>query len=150
MSLLDILKEKDVIAPLSAHDKKGAIQELIHLLKKNGKISDEDKVYQAVMMREDKVGTGLDNGIAVPHAKTAAVHKVAAAVGISPAGIDFDSLDGKPAKLIFLIIAPPTQSGAHIALLSEIARLTKYASLCDDLADAKSAEKVMAILRGEE
>lgn len=150
MSLLDILKKQDIVVPLAARDKRGAIKELIQLLLKNGKISNEDEVYNAVMLREDKVGTGLENSIAVPHAKTKAVHKIAAAVGISPEGIDFDSLDGNPAKLIFLIIAPPDQSGAHIALLSEIARLTKYATLCEDLAEAKSVEKVISILHGEE
>ncbi len=150
MSLLDILKKQDIVVPLTALDKRGAIKELIQLLHKNGKISNEDQVYDAVMMREEKASTGLEHGLAVPHAKTAAVQKIAAAVGISPNGIDFDSLDGNPSKLIFLIIAPPNQSGAHIALLSEIARLTKYANLCDDLADARSADQVMSILHGEE
>ncbi len=150
MSLLDILKKEDVIVPLKSHEKSGAIRELIQVLKDNGKISDEDEVYEAVMSREDKASTGLENSIAVPHAKTAAVHNIAAAIGISSQGIEFGSLDGNPSKLIFLIIAPPAQSGAHIALLSEIARLTKYSTLCDDLAEAKSADKVLAILHGEE
>lgn len=150
MSLLDILKAQDVIVPLQAQDKRGAIKELIQLFKKNGKIADVEDAYDAVMTREEKASTGLENGIAVPHAKTAAVHNIAAAIGISPQGIEFGSLDGAPANLIFLIIAPPAQSGAHIALLSEIARLTKYSTLCDDLADAKNAEQVISILHGEE
>lgn len=150
MSLLDILTKDDIAIPLVSHDKNGVIKELIKLLKKSGKIADEERVYDAIMLREDKGSTGLEKGIAVPHAKTAAVNKIAAAIGISPDGIEFGSLDGKPSKLIFLIIAPPAQSGAHIALLSEIARLTHYQTFCDELVEAKSAENVLAILHGEE
>ncbi|MBN1480035.1 PTS sugar transporter subunit IIA [candidate division KSB1 bacterium] len=150
MSLLDILTKDDIAVPLLSRDKNGAIKELIKLLKNSGKIADEESVYDAIMTREDKGSTGLEKGIAVPHAKTAAVNKIAAAIGISPDGIEFGSIDGNPSKLIFLIIAPPAQSGAHIALLSEIARLTRYQTLCDELVEAKSAENVLAILHGEE
>ncbi len=150
MILLDILT-KDVIAvPLKTHDKNGAIRELIKLLKNNGKITDEEKVYDAIMTREDKCSTGLEKGIAVPHAKTEAATKLTAAIGISPEGIEFGSLDGAPSKLIFLVIAPPAGSGAHIELLSEIARLSKFQSICDELVEAESAEKVLSILHGEE
>jgi mannitol/fructose-specific phosphotransferase system IIA component (Ntr-type) len=150
MSLLDILTKDDIAVPLESRDKSGAIKELIHLLKKSGKISDEDAVYDAVMTREDKGSTGLEKGIAVPHAKTTATLKIAAAIGISPEGIEFGSIDSKPSKLIFLIIAPPAQAGSHVALLSEIARLTRYQALCDALVEAKSAENFMSILHGEE
>ena len=150
MNLLDILTEDVIAVPLLSRDKNGAIKELIKLLKKNGKIENEDEVYDAVMMREDKGSTGLEKGIAVPHAKTAAVSRITAAIGISPDGIEFGSLDGHPSKLIFLIIAPPDQSGTHVALLSEIARLSQYKALCDDLVEAKSAGNVISILKGEE
>ena len=150
MSLLDILT-KDVIAvPLKAQYKTEAIRELITLLKNDGQISDEEQVYDAIMMREDKASTGLEKGIAVPHAKTEATSKLTVAIGIAPDGIEFGSLDGEPSKLIFLVIAPPTSSGAHIALLSEIARLSQYQALVDELVDAGSADKVIAILQGEE
>ncbi|MBN1541560.1 PTS sugar transporter subunit IIA [candidate division KSB1 bacterium] len=150
MSLLDILT-KDVIAvPLMSRDKNGAIMELVQLLKKSGEISDVQSVYDAVMLRESKCSTGLEKGIAVPHAKTTAVKKIAAAIGISPDGIEFGAIDGKPSKLIFLIIAPPDQSGKHVAFLSEIARLSQYQQLCDELASARSVDRVMAILQGEE
>lgn len=150
MSLLDILTEDVIAVPLVSRDKNGAIMELIKLLKKSGQISNEDEAYDAIMMREDKGSTGLEKGIAVPHAKTAAVNKTAAAIGISAEGIEFGSIDGKPSKLIFLIIAPPAQSGTHVALLSEIARLTQYPTLCDELVEAKSPESVISILQGEE
>ncbi|MBN1464743.1 PTS sugar transporter subunit IIA [candidate division KSB1 bacterium] len=150
MSLLDILT-KDVIAvPLVSSDKSGAIMELIQLFKKSGVIANENEVYDAIMLREAKGSTGLAKGIAVPHAKTLAVKKIAAAIGISPAGIEFGSLDGLPSKLIFLIIAPPDQTGPHVALLSEIARLTQHQELCDELVAARNADRVIAILQGEE
>ena len=149
MSLLDVLTKDDIAVPLTSRDKNSAIRELIKLFKKSGKIVNEEDVYDAVMMREDKGSTGLDKGIAVPHGKSAAVSKVVAAIGISPDGIEFGAIDGKLSKLIFLVIAPPTQSGAHIALLSDIARLTQYQSLCDELLEAKTAETVISILRGD-
>lgn len=150
MSLLDILTKDEIAVPLESQDKSGAIKELIHVFKKSGKISDEDAVYDAVMTREDKGSTGLEKGIAVPHAKTTAVSKIAAAIGISPDGIEFGSIDGKPSKLIFLIVAPPAQAGSHVALLSEIARLTKYQALCDALVEATTPERVISIMHGEE
>ena len=149
MGLLDILTKDDIAVPLASRDKNSAIRELITLFKDSGKIVNEEQVYDAVMMREDKGSTGLEKGIAVPHGKTTAVNKVAAAIGISPDGIEFGSIDGKPSKLIFLVIAPPNQSGAHITLLSEIARLTQYHSLCEELLEAKSAENVISILHGD-
>jgi len=150
MNLLDILSKDVVAAPLESQDKNGAIRELITLLKKSGRITDEDNVYDAIMTREDKGSTGLEKGIAVPHAKTEATDNITAAIGISPDGIEFGSIDGAPSKLIFLVIAPPAQSGAHIALLSEIARLSKYQALCDELVEAKSAQEVISILQGED
>jgi nitrogen PTS system EIIA component len=149
MGLLEILTIDDVVVPLVSQDKNGAIRELINLLKKSGKITDIDKVYDAVMMREDKVSTGLEKGIAVPHGKTTAVNRVAVVIGVSPDGIEFGSFDGYPSKLIFLVIAHPDQSGAHIRLLSEIARLSQYQSLCDELIEAKSSENIISILHGE-
>ncbi|HNR67973.1 MAG TPA: PTS sugar transporter subunit IIA [bacterium] len=150
MNLLDILTKEVIAVPLASCDKISVIRELVQLLKMSGQVSDEDQVYDAVMIREAKGSTGLEKGIAVPHARTTAVKKIAAAIGIAPNGIEFDSMDGKPAKLIFLIIAPPDQSGTHVALLSEIAHLTQYQGLIEELAAARSADKVLSILQGEE
>ncbi|MDZ7722173.1 MAG: PTS sugar transporter subunit IIA [candidate division KSB1 bacterium] len=150
MSLLDILTKEVIAVPLKAQYKNEAIRELIELLKNDGQISDAEQVYDDVMTREDKASTGLEKGIAVPHAKTGAAEKLTAAIGIAPDGIDFGSMDNTPSKLIFLVIAPPASSGAHIALLSEIARLSQYQSLCDELAKADSPEQVLSILQGED
>ena len=107
MAFIDLL-EKDVIkVPLESTEKNAILKELIDVLAKAGKIASADEVFTAVRAREDQCSTGLEAGIAVPHAKTTAVPSLTLALGIAPEGVDFEALDGKPSKIFFLILAPP-------------------------------------------
>jgi len=118
MSLIELIDESVVRVPLAAKDKDGVIRELVDVLFSAGKVSDAAEVKKAVLARETLGSTGLTDGIAVPHGKTPAVSDLAIAIGIAPGGIAFDSMDGAPSKLFFLIVAPPDKSGPHIEALS--------------------------------
>ena len=149
MALHDIISEEVIRAPLVSASKTEVIKELIHTLKDVHKISDFDTVYDAVSAREDLGPTGLEYGIAVPHAKTPAVQNLTAAIGISPNGVDFFAIDGKPSHLIFLILAPPDQSGPYIELLAEIARMTRSNTFREMLISATSPQQILNIFREE-
>ena len=145
MAFIDLL-EKDVIkVPLESTEKNGILKELIDVLKKAGKISETEEVYKALRAREDQCSTGLEEGVAVPHAKTSAVQKLTLALGIAPDGVDYEALDGKPSKVFFMMLAPPDQSGPHIQALSEIARMTQSASLMRLLVSSRTPEEILEL-----
>ena len=125
MALIDLLVPEVVKTPLESKDKPDVLRELVQILKDAGQIDDLDTVLKAVQEREDKQSTGLEAGIAVPHCKAPAVKSLKLAIGIAPEGIDFDSLDGQPTTLFFLLVAAPDQSGPHVEALAEIARLAR-------------------------
>jgi fructose-specific phosphotransferase system IIA component len=135
------------IVPLHGTSKEEVIRELVVSLERAGCINDHDKVLADVLEREKTVSTGMEKGIAIPHARTEGVNGMAVAVGLSPTGIDFQALDGQPARLIFLIASSPDDRGPHLQLLAAIAK-----RLRDDprreaaLAATTTAQLVQAIL----
>jgi fructose-specific phosphotransferase system IIA component len=149
MGLLDLVSEDIVKVPLASKDKPDTLRELIQILKDAGEIDDLEAVLKAVREREDKQSTGLERGIAVPHGKTAVIPSMKLAIGIAPEGIDFDSLDGKPSRLFFLLLAPPNQSGPHVQALAEIAKLARSQAFCEALAHAENAREVVKLMKGE-
>ena len=149
MALIDLLKPQVVKTPLTSTDKPDVLRELVQILKDSGQIDDMEAVLAAVQDREDKQSTGLEAGIAVPHGKTPAVDRLRLAIGVAPDGIDFNSLDGQPAKLFFLLVAAPDQSGPHVEALAEIARLARSKAFCQALVRAGSAEEVVDLIRGD-
>ena len=143
MALADLLSREVIKIPLSSFTKDAVIRELIQVLKDAGKVRDSESAYQAVLAREALGSTGLEMGVAVPHAKTAAVRDLTITIGISPQGIDFQAQDGKPSQLFFLMLAPPDKSGPHIEALAEIARLTRSPAFCRMLVTARSPDEVL-------
>ncbi len=147
MSLVQLVEEDVIKVSLEATNKVDIIGELVQILIDAKKINDYNKVCDAVLAREDMGSTGLENGIAVPHAKTDAIDKLTLAIGTIPQGVDFDSVDGEPSKIFFLMLAPPNQSGPHILALSEIARLAKSKSLLNLISQATSADEIVALFQ---
>lgn len=147
MALIDLITEDVIKVPLIATEKIGVLRELVELLRKAGKITKADMVFESLLERESLGSTGLENGVAVPHGKTEAVPSLALAIGIAPQGIDFDALDGEPSKLFFCMVAPPDQSGPHIEALSEIAKLTMSTAFCRTLAAARTPAEVVELFK---
>jgi fructose-specific phosphotransferase system IIA component len=148
MALIDLVVEKIVKIPLESQDKPDILRELVQILKDAGEIDDFDSVLQAVQDREDKQSTGLEQGIAIPHCKSAAVSSLKLAIGIAPGGIDFDSMDKQPTNLFFLLVASPGLSGPHVEALAEIAKLARSKSFCKALVNAENAKEVVELLQG--
>ncbi len=149
MALIDLIVEDIVKTPLASKDKSGVLRELVQILKDAERIDDFDGVLTAIQEREDKMSTGLQDGIAVPHGKTSVVSSQQLAIGISPTGIDFDALDDQATKLFFLLVARPDQAGPHVEALAEIAKLAQSKAFCRALVRADSAEEVVELMKGE-
>jgi nitrogen PTS system EIIA component len=149
MALIDLVVHNIVKVPLESNDKPSVIRELVKILKDAKEISNYDTALKAVQDREYKQSTGLIGGIAVPHAKTAAVASLKLAIGISSEGIDYDSMDKEPSKLFFLLLASPNMSGPHVEALAEIAKLARSKSLIKSLVNAASAQEVVELLTGD-
>ena len=147
MALVELISEEVVKVPLVSSNKPDVIRELIQILHDIGKIQETEQAYDAIMERESKGSTGLEKGIAVPHAKCVQVKSLTVAVGISPGGIDFNALDGKLSQLFFLLLAPPDQSGPHIAALSEIAKITRSDAFLRTIKNSISPREVVELFR---
>ncbi|HSW01418.1 MAG TPA: PTS sugar transporter subunit IIA [Sedimentisphaerales bacterium] len=149
MALIDLVVPEVIKLPLESTDKPGVLRELVSVLHQAGRIQDFDTVLKAVQEREYKQSTGLEEGIAVPHGKTAAVSSLQLAIGIAPQGIDFNSLDGKPAKLFFLLVGSPDQSGPHVQALADVAKLARSKMFCRALIHAEDVQQVVELIRSE-
>lgn len=99
MALIDLIKKELIAVPLKAADKQGIITELIDLLDAQGALKNRDDALSAVLQREALGSTGLEKGIAIPHAKTEAVKNLVLAIGVNSQGVEFQALDGKPSKI---------------------------------------------------
>jgi nitrogen PTS system EIIA component len=149
MPLFELITENTVKIPLKSRKKSDVIKELVKILKSSGKIKDPKTVLADVLKREDLASTGLGEGIAVPHAKTTAVDTLTIALGLSPRGIDFDSLDDQPAHIFFLLLAPPDQSGPHLQALTEIAKMNRNKKFCREILDASTSAEVASLFARE-
>jgi fructose-specific phosphotransferase system IIA component len=146
MSLIDLIEEDVIKVPLESNTKDGVIEELLNLLVQSGKVGDRQQALSALLERESLGSTGLEMGIAVPHAKTVSVDTLTLALGVSPSGIDFQAADGEKSRLFFLMLAPPDQAGPHIEALAEIARLARSPAFLKALANAGSAREIIELL----
>ena len=106
--------------PLRSTTKEGVILELLEVLKESGKIRDTNVVFKDIMAREQLMSTGIGDGIAIPHGKTAATDRVLCAFGLKPEGVDFKSIDGQPSDIFFLIVSPQDDAASHLKFLSAI------------------------------
>ena len=143
MSLVDLITADRLSVPMRSKNKAEAIRELVALVAGTSGIGNAAEITEAVEARESLCSTGLDRGIAIPHAKTEKVQSLKVAVGIAPKGIDFDALDGKPSRLFFMILTPPDQSEEHVKALSEIAAITQSSSFVQSLIRASSPEEAV-------
>jgi PTS system nitrogen regulatory IIA component len=150
MKILDILAPEAVIPDLRATAKSDALQEIATLLATLHPEIDRARLVQVLQDREALGSTAIGEGIAIPHGKLPGVANVTAAFGRSGAGIDFDSLDGKPTYLFFLLVAPEDSAGAHLKALARVSRLLKDKTFRDRLAAGGTAEQLFAIIKEED
>ena len=150
MKLTDLLDTDVIKVPLENTTKETVIGELVDLLAANKKVMDRNLVYQAVLDREKVMSTGVGDSVAIPHCKSEAVSDVVVAFGVAQHGIDFQSIDEKPVRLVFLLVATPDATGPHLKILSRVSRLLNKRDLRDNLLQAGSADDVLALIHQEE
>ena len=148
------MKFSDFVAPdairshVDADTKEGVIREMAQALVDAGRIAaaDMDGIVRAIMKREDLGSTGIGRGVAVPHTKHPSVNRLVGTVAVSPRGIDFESLDGEPVQLFFLLVSPPDRPGDHLRALENISRQLRDDSFCRLLKAARQPTEIQQLL----
>jgi len=123
MNLRKLLSEDCIILELKSTVKEDIIREMIDFLVTRGRIKDRDAALKAVLDREQKMSTGMQHGIAIPHGKTDSVDKLVTALALKKEGVDFGSMDGKPSQIFIMTISSVSRTGPHIQFLSEISQV---------------------------
>ena len=150
MTLIDILSGKAVIVGLKGQDKREILEELVEVLEVGDRITDRERVLEAVLQREEIMSTGIGHGIAIPHGKSEFVKELGGVLGIKSEGVEFDSLDGQPTFIFFLLVSPMDVSGPHIKALARISRLLKGEEFRQRLIGCPDNETAIKILIEEE
>lgn len=151
MKLKDILSEDAIKIPLEGREKRKIIEELVEMLARARRIKDQGEVLKAVLDREAVMSTGVGDQVAIPHGKAEAAPEIVAALGITRQAVDFQSIDEKPVRLVWLLVGPPNQTGPHLKALSRISRLMHKPDFREKLLSARTAFEAMdAIAREEE
>jgi len=150
MNLLDILSIDCVKAPLTATEKKDAIEELVDTLAQAGKVSDPAALKEAVWSREQTRTTGIGQGLAIPHGKSDSVDRLVMAIGKPAAPIEFQSIDKQPVQLIVLLASPPDRTSDHIQALARISRLMTMRDFRQRVYAAQNAEELYGLLEEQE
>ncbi len=138
---------------LESEDKDELLEELIDVLAKNypgGMVFPRESVLKALWAREEKMSTGIYKGVAVPHATVDGIDSLRGVLGISKKGIEYESLDGNPVYLVFLLVSPPSEAEIHLDALKQIALLIQDSLLLENLMKAATPEKVYSLIRGFE
>ena len=151
MKILDFLNPKAITADLKATDKRSIIEELLGLLVAAGSVKgNKETALEALFERESLGSTGIGLNVGIPHANTTIVKQLVAAFGISKKGVDFESLDGEPTYIFFLLLAPSSSAGPHLKALARISRLLKDKHFRDALKSAQDAKGILKIIDRED
>jgi fructose-specific phosphotransferase system IIA component len=150
MKISDILTDSLVATGLSGTSKKQIIDGMIDLVASSPKILDREKVRKAIFEREEIMSTGVGNGFAIPHGKTDAVTDIVAAFAVTAQPIDYQSLDEKPVRLVFLLVGKDNLVGPHIKLLSRISRLMNKEEFRTRLLGLGTKQEILEAFRQEE
>lgn len=149
MKILDVLPKEAILADLKAVDKKGVLEELVVPVANISGVNHEDLVK--VLMERERLGsTGIGDGIGIPHGKVKDLDSLILGFGLSRKGVDFDSMDGRPAHIFFLLITPENSTGLHLKLLARISKILKSDPFREKLLRATSSDEIYSIIKEEE
>jgi len=145
LRLSDLLTPNRIRVPLQAQNKEGVLRELVALLLGGGGNgaggAAGDEVFQAILERERQFPTGIGYGVAVPHGKTPALANLVVVAGTTPAPVPYETVDGEPVRLFFLLAGPESQAGAHVKALSRISRLVRREPVRTRLLGARTPDE---------
>ena len=150
MKITDVLKKDTIALNLNARSKSDVIEGLVNKLDQAGRLNDASEFKKAIKEREEQSSTGIGEGIAIPHAKTAAVKEPAIAFGRTPSGVDYNSLDGQPANLFFMIAASEGANQTHLDTLSKLSTLLMDENFRKELEEARSEDEVIEAINRKE
>lgn len=145
MKILDVLRKETILTDLKAKDKKGVIEELVASVSQITGINSRELV-QVLLERERLGSTGIGGGIGIPHGKLANLESLIMGFGLSRKGVDFESMDGQPTHLFFLLITPENSTGLHLKFLARISRILKNDSFKKKLMKAAGSNEVYSII----
>lgn len=146
MKITDLMSKEAIKIHGHASNKMDAIDQMVSLMNKQGNVSDKEAYKEAVIERENLSTTGMVDGIAIPHARTTAITRAGIAAMTLPEGVDYQSMDGQPTTLIFLIGAPDNGDNVHLQVLSELSTLLMDHDFCEDLKNAGTPEEFLSII----
>ncbi|MDY6862510.1 MAG: PTS sugar transporter subunit IIA [Thermodesulfobacteriota bacterium] len=150
MKILEFLDENRIISELTSTKKVEVLKELIATLATYEKNIDREELLRVLLEREELGSTGIGDGIAIPHGKLKGIDKIIAVFGRSFKGVDFKSMDGKMAQLLFLLVAPENSAGIHLKALARISRLLKDSTFRKKLIEAKGSTEILEVIRKED
>ena len=150
MKITDLLKPQSILLNASPTNKADAIYTLGDLMDKGGNLSDKAEYLEAVFAREESGSTGLGDGIATPHAKSAGVKEASLAAMVVPNGVDFEALDGQPSRLFFMIAAPEGAADTHVEVLSKLATMVIDPDFKNALIQAATVDRFLELISAKE
>lgn len=150
MQLTNYLKETSISLELSGKNKQEILSSLVDVLEQDHKIKDRNQIIDSLLERERLGTTGIGHGVAIPHCKSSMVKELCVIIGRSTEEVDFQSLDGNPVQLFFLLVAPEDSTSEHLRALAKIARLAKDSSIRDKLLEIGSNEEFFKFLKEQD
>jgi PTS system nitrogen regulatory IIA component len=149
MKICEVLHKEAILPDLKARNKKGILEELVVPVAEIADVHQEDLV-KVLLEREHLGSTGIGGGIGIPHGKMKDLDSLVLGFGLSRTGVDFESLDGKPAHIFFLLVTPENSTGLHLKLLARISRILKNEPFKDRLLDASDRDEILRIIKEED
>ncbi len=150
MKITDILPKKSIVPDLKGRTKKQVLEELIDAMLQEKPELDRERLMAVLLERERLGSTGIGDGIAIPHGKLKDLDQLVLSFGKSGFGVDFESMDGKPVHLLFLLVAPENCSGIHLRALARIARLLKNTPVRKRLVSVNTQDEIFAVIQQED
>ena len=149
MKILDVLYKEAILVDLKSNDKKGVLDELVEPIARIAGI-DHENLVRVLMERERLGSTGIGGGIGIPHGKLKELESLVLGFGLSRKGVDFESMDGRPTHIFFLLVTPENSSGLHLKLLAQISRILKNDLFKERLLNAADRDEVISIVQDED
>jgi PTS system nitrogen regulatory IIA component len=150
MKIVELIRREMIVPQLAAREKRGILDELAaHIASQNSRI-DRAQLLRVLVDREQLASTAIGEGVAIPHGKLSAVGEIVACLGRAQGGVDFDSMDGQPTFLFFVLVAPENSTGAHLKALARISRVFKDAEFRRRLLAAEDAEAMYRVIAEED
>lgn len=149
MKILEVLDKEAILVELKSDDKKGVLEELVTPAARIAGVNHEE-VMRVLLERERLGSTGIGGGIGIPHGKLKGLKSLVLGFGLSRKGVDFESMDGKPTHIFFLLVTPENSTGLHLKLLARISRILKNDLFKEKLLEAAGRDEILSIIKEEE